>query len=96
MSDGLNNGQFKDKSDNGKAEATTWVNNENITFSVSLNGTELNLSSTAKLEYTYAGYWELFGYYCSGVLATGSRKIIGTTYHKGNYVDSASFTLNAK
>jgi len=96
MSDGLNDGQFKDGSDKGKADANAFVNEEIITFSVFLNSSVLKLNDDTKLEYTYAGHWELYGYYCSGALATGSHKIIGTTYHKGNYVDSASFTLTAK
>ncbi|HUW21876.1 MAG TPA: hypothetical protein VMW41_04385 [Candidatus Bathyarchaeia archaeon] len=96
MSDGLNNGQFKDESDKGKAEADAFVNEENITFSVTLNDSELKLSGATKMEYTNAGFWEVNGYYCTGILEIGSYKIVGTTYHKGNYVDSASFTLIAK
>ena len=96
MSDGLNNGLFKDPGDQGKAEATAWVNKEGITFSVTSNGNMINLSGDTKLEYTNTGFWEVFGYYCSGTLETGSQKIVGTTYHNGNYVNSAEFTLIAK
>jgi len=96
MSDGLNNGQFKDGSDKGKTEANVFVNEENITFSVSLNNSELKLTGSTKLEFATPGSWELFGYYCTGVLETGSYKIAGTTYHKDNFVDSATFTLIAK
>lgn len=96
MSDGLDNGLFKDEGDKGKTEATAFVNKEGITFTVVLDGKELQLSGTTKLEYTYANFWELNGYYCSGALEIGSHKIVGTTYHNGNYVDSASFTLITK
>lgn len=77
---------------NGEAEAI--ANKNNTTFSVTLNGNELKLSGDTKIE--YYNFWEIKGYYCTGILAKGSHKIVGTSYLGGNYVDSASLTLIAK
>lgn len=97
MSDGMNGGLFRDKEDKSEAEAIAYVNKEDITFSVILNGSELKLSGATKIEYNnYADFWEINGYYCTGILEKGSHKIVGTSYHGGNYVDSASLTLIAK
>ena len=74
MSDGMNF-LYKDKGDKDKTEATAWVNKEGVTFLVTLNGGELKLSGTTKIEYNnYAGFWEIIGYYCTGILKKGLIK----------------------
>lgn len=76
---------------NGKEEAI--ANKNNITFNVTLDDRELTLKEDIKLEYFY--FWELKGYYCTGILGKGSHKVVGTSYLSGNYVDSATLILNA-
>ena len=73
----------------------TAVNNyENISLTVTLNGQELQLHKDTKIEYNSgAGFWEINGYYNTGVLERGNYKIIGTSYDSGNYVDSATFFI---
>lgn len=67
---------------------------ENISFSVTLDGYELELYENTKIEYNqWAGFWEINGYYHTEVLEKGIYEIIGTSYNSGTYVDSATFFI---
>ena len=69
---------------------------ENITFSVTLNGDQLYLYGSTRIEYNHgAGFWEINGYYHTGVLEDTTYQIIGTSYRSGEYVDSATFYIVA-
>jgi len=69
----------------------------NISFSVTLNGDELDLYGSTKIEYNPgAGFWEINGYYHTGMLQGTTYEIIGISYHSGDYVDSATFYIIAE
>ena len=66
----------------------------NISFSVTLNGDELDLYGSTEIEYNSgAGFWEINGYYHTGVLGNTTYQIIGISYRSGEYVDSATFYI---
>jgi hypothetical protein len=80
--------------DNGCDEAV--ADYENISLSVTLNGTDLELYESTRIEYNYlAGFWEINGYYHSGILEKGTYEIVGTSYYGGDCVDSATFFIIA-
>jgi len=81
--------------DNGLDEAA--ADYENISFSVTVNGTALELYQGTRIEYNYgADFWEINGYYHSGILEEGTYELVGTSYWGGNYVDSATFLIIAE
>ena len=80
--------------DNGYNEAVQ--DYENISLSVTLDGNELELYESTRIEYNrVAGFWEINGYYHTGVLEKGTYEIIGTSYRSGTYVGSAVFFVIA-
>lgn len=80
--------------DNGYNEAVD--DYENISLSVTLNGNELELYESTRIEYNHlVNFWEINGYYYTGVLEKGTYEIVGTSYRGGNYVGSAKFFIIA-
>lgn len=69
----------------------------NIGLTVTMNGVPLAMDGTTVVEYNdAAGFWEVNSYHCTGSLPAGSYTIIGTSYRRGQYVDSARFELIAR
>ena len=80
--------------DNGYNEAG--ADYENISFSVTLNGTDLELYGSTRIEYNHGvGFWEINGYYHSGTLEKGTYEIVATTYRGGNYFGTVTFFIIA-
>jgi hypothetical protein len=68
-----------------------------IGLTVTMNGVPLAMDGETVVEYNDgAGFWEVNSYHCTGALPAGSYLIVGTSYRRGQYVDSAQFELIAR
>ena len=69
----------------------------NISLKVRMNGIMLPMDHSTVVEYNNgAGFWEVNSYHCTGNLEPGQYTIVGTSYRKGEYIDSATFVLEAR
>ncbi len=81
----------------GDGEAEARAARPQISLTVTLNGVSLSMDDTTIVEYNQpAGFWEVNAYYCTGTLEKGKYKIVGKSYNKTEYVDSAVCVFTVK